>query len=44
MIERVKNRMKEGFCNGIVFECIEFFKFVKKTMEKNYDLEEVVES
>ena len=36
--ERIKNSMQEGFCDDILFMCIEFFKAVELFIKLDYDI------
>ena len=36
--ERIKNSMREGFCDDILFMCIDFFKAIELFIELDYDL------
>ena len=38
IIEKMKNSMDEGYCDGIILECVQFFKYVRDGMKKNFDM------
>ena len=41
--ERIKNSMQEGFCDDILFMCIEFFKAVELFIKLDYDITKSLE-
>ena len=41
--ERIKNAMQEGFCDDILFMCIEFFKVIELFIKLDYDIEKSLE-
>ena len=41
--ERIKNSMREGFCDDILFMCIDFFKAIELFIELDYDITKSVE-
>lgn len=36
--EKIKNKLKDGFCNDVLFECITFFKTMELFIDKDFDL------
>lgn len=36
--EKIKNSLKENYCDGILFQCISFFKILDMFIDKDYDL------
>lgn len=36
--EKIKNKLKDGFCNDVLFECITFFKTFELFVDKDFDL------
>lgn len=36
--EKIKNKLKDGFCNDVLFECITFFKTLELFIDKDFDL------
>ena len=41
--ERIKNSMREGFCDDILFMCIDFFKAIELFIELDYDITKSLE-
>ena len=41
--EKVKGDLKSGFCDNILFMCIEFFRVLEMFMEKDYDVIQSIE-
>lgn len=41
--ERIKGELKNGFCDNILFMCIEYFKILESFMEKDYDIIKAIE-
>lgn len=41
--ERIKNSMREGFCDDCLFMCIEFFKAIELFIELDYDITKSLE-
>lgn len=44
IIEKIKNSMDQGYCDGIVMECISFFRQVKQAMQRNLDTMSIFKS
>lgn len=38
IVEKIKNDMEEGYCDGIILECVQFFKYVREAMKKNLEI------
>ena len=36
--EKIKNKLKDGFCNDVLFECITYFKTMELFIDKDFDL------
>lgn len=36
--EKIKNALKDGYCDDILFQCISFFKTIDLFITKDYDL------
>jgi hypothetical protein len=36
--ERIKNKLTDGFCNDVLFECITYFKTMELFIDKDFDL------
>ena len=41
--ERIKNSMREGFCDDILFMCIDFFRAIELFIELDYDITKSME-
>ena len=41
--ERIKNSMRDGFCDDILFMCIDFFKAIELFIELDYDITKSLE-